>query len=935
MIALRFKRSVPRYAASRVAGRAAPGLVPQSLRCVSAHYDDPELPGDGWVRVAPKLSGICGSDLAMLAGDASFYFSPIVSMPFVPGHEIVGTLLDATRDEARRDRAGARVRRPRHRAAVRRMRARTGRAVHADRARSPRAGAADRLLRGHRRRLGHACSSRTPRSCTPSRTIYPTRPPSSSNPSHARCTPYCASAIAGRDRARIRRRNDGAADDRRAARAASRRPHRRCRQTRQAARARPNAWGPIDVVTSGRRERAVRLLTRSRLHRTGAGRVVARPAASTPRSSAPATPASLDTCLRTTRGTRTSRPGRPPGAVAHRPRARLASRARGRRRVHLRPRGQTDAAHVRHRDRDRARRSISRRSSPPHIPSPATRRPSIMRWTPGGSARSRWCSILPSVKKSSRPPDSSSRSTAGRRRCCSISAKGSGSSGSRPGAASSIRPSRSRRSTPRGGDRAGARGAAQRRSAAREAQAGDALTIGIDDISLPLPPMRTAGRAAAVLERVLTLAAEAGVDDVELVVANSLHRRMTESEIRRMVGERVFRAFWPDRLRNFDAEDPDDVVFLGTTDHGEEVELCKRVDESDLARLREHQPRRDGRRPQIGPRRLRHLPLAPSPPQRRGHCSSRSPTCSPEKSALHHSATRMGKFLADKLDIFTVETTLNNDAFPSPYDFLSKREFEWSLRDQATYLGGHAGLKRMPEGIRQQACSTRSKRRTRSPSVQAGETEAVHAKTLEHLHKQQVVPVEGQADVLTVGIPYVGPYNVNSIMNPILVVCMSLGYFFNLYRNAPLVRPGGVMIVAHPTRARVPSGPSPELHRLLRRRAGRHDRPEDDRGEVREAVRGGRVVPAPVPHVVRVPRRPSVLHVVLGGARDGLPRRRDLPRRRPGGRPTSRVPHGVDDARRARDGVRDGRTPTRRSRICTARRCSFPRSRREADGDLS
>ncbi len=49
-------------------------------------------------------------------------------------------------------------------------------------------------------------------------------------------------------------------------------------------------------------------------------------------------------------------------------------------------------------------------------------------------------------------------------------------------------------------------------------------------------------------------------------------------------------------------------------------------------------------------------------------------------------------------------------------------------------------------------------------------------------------------------IPYVGPYNVNSIMNPILAVCMSLGYFFNLYRNAPLVRQGGVMIVAHPTR---------------------------------------------------------------------------------------------------------------------------------------
>ncbi len=94
MIALRFSRSVPRYAASRVAGRAAAGLVGNLAPLRIGHYDDPELPGPDWVRVAPRLSGICGSDLAMLAGHASFYFSPIVSMPFVPGHEVVGTRLD-------------------------------------------------------------------------------------------------------------------------------------------------------------------------------------------------------------------------------------------------------------------------------------------------------------------------------------------------------------------------------------------------------------------------------------------------------------------------------------------------------------------------------------------------------------------------------------------------------------------------------------------------------------------------------------------------------------------------------------------------------------------------------------------------------------------------------------------------------------------------
>ena len=49
------------------------------------------------------------------------------------------------------------------------------------------------------------------------------------------------------------------------------------------------------------------------------------------------------------------------------------------------------------------------------------------------------------------------------------------------------------------------------------------------------------------------------------------------------------------------------------------------------------------------------------------------------------------------------------------------------------------------------------------------------------------------------GLPHIGPYNVNSIMNPLLVMCMSLGYFFNFYIGKPLVRPGGVVIVSHPT----------------------------------------------------------------------------------------------------------------------------------------
>ncbi len=76
--------------------------------------------------------------------------------------------------------------------------------------------------------------------------------------------------------------------------------------------------------------------------------------------------------------------------------------------------------------------------------------------------------------------------------------------------------------------------------------------------------------------------ADYGVDDVHMIIATSLHRRMTEAEIRRIVGERAFKQFWPERLYNFDAENRAEIAMLGKTDHGEEVWLSQRAAESDL-----------------------------------------------------------------------------------------------------------------------------------------------------------------------------------------------------------------------------------------------------------------------------------------------------------------------------------------------------------------
>jgi hypothetical protein len=82
--------------------------------------------------------------------------------------------------------------------------------------------------------------------------------------------------------------------------------------------------------------------------------------------------------------------------------------------------------------------------------------------------------------------------------------------------------------------------------------------------------------------------------------------------------------------------------------------------------------------------------------------------------------------------------------------------------------------------------------------VHAGDTEAVHERTLRAVHRQQLVEVQGQTDVLVMGVPYLGPYNVNSVMNPVLATCSGLGYYFNSYRGQPLVRRGGAVIIYHP-----------------------------------------------------------------------------------------------------------------------------------------
>ncbi|MSP16821.1 MAG: DUF2088 domain-containing protein [Myxococcales bacterium] len=323
------------------------------------------------------------------------------------------------------------------------------------------------------------------------------------------------------------------------------------------------------------------------------------------------------------------------------------------------------------------------------------------------------------------------------------------------------------------------------------------LTIAIDDISLPLPPMQRPDIRETVLEIVCEMLADHGVDDVHLIIATSLHRRMSEAEIRRMVGEKVFHAFWPDRLYNHDACDPDGMVTLGKTRHSEVVEMNRRAAESDLViYVNLNLVPMDGGHKSVGVGLCGYESL-------KAHHTPKTIVASdsfmdPSNSALSSSVERIGRVAEKHVKVFHIETALNNRMFSGPADFLMKNEDNFTEGDRLKFQAMKWALDRTPRALRREVFM-------RVPAaygliaVHAGACEPVHEKILKRCFEQYAVEVHGQCDILISGIPYISPYNVNSTaLNPLLVQVMALGYYFHMYRKRPLVRKGGVMIVTHP-----------------------------------------------------------------------------------------------------------------------------------------
>jgi threonine dehydrogenase-like Zn-dependent dehydrogenase len=111
MKALVFELDYARLAMAKVLGALTPGgylsrLGPLRMKVVP----DARILGGRWVVVETKASGICGSDIKQIFLDAAADnpLQSLVSFPHVPGHEPVGTVVDAG-PEVTRVRRGDRV----------------------------------------------------------------------------------------------------------------------------------------------------------------------------------------------------------------------------------------------------------------------------------------------------------------------------------------------------------------------------------------------------------------------------------------------------------------------------------------------------------------------------------------------------------------------------------------------------------------------------------------------------------------------------------------------------------------------------------------------------------------------------------------------------------------------------------------------------------
>jgi hypothetical protein len=238
-------------------------------------------------------------------------------------------------------------------------------------------------------------------------------------------------------------------------------------------------------------------------------------------------------------------------------------------------------------------------------------------------------------------------------------------------------------------------------------------------------------------------------DDVRLLCANALHRKFTHDELSKLLGDDLVREFG-DRLTCHDAEDPDNIVELGTTPNGYHVDLNRAVVDDDLLVYLNCSTVRGfsggWKSICVGLSTFRSI---------RAHHNPDDMSMSFDRNRMHEMLDEMGALVTRELGprrIFKLETIQANPLQVSEV------------------LGGSVG-------------ATRAK---------AVATMRAHQRNRRDLVAEKV-------DVVVYGIPDWSPYGAYSSMNPVLtLISTGLGYMGGVIEA--FGKPGCTVVLATPCR---------------------------------------------------------------------------------------------------------------------------------------
>jgi hypothetical protein len=234
---------------------------------------------------------------------------------------------------------------------------------------------------------------------------------------------------------------------------------------------------------------------------------------------------------------------------------------------------------------------------------------------------------------------------------------------------------------------------------------------------------------------------------ITLLCANGLHRKFTRRELAKIIGKELINEFGY-RVICHDAEDADNMVYLGTTESGYEVEINKLVTDSDLTVYINTVVWRGfnggWKSICVGLASYRCI---------RWHHTPDSMSMSMEKNRMHEILDEMGSVVHDKLGrerIFKIETVLANP-----------------LQVHNVWAGG------------------------------VNETRQAVLKLMKSQFKPRREIMAEKADIVLYGMPNWSPYAAFSVMNPILTLLSTgLGYFGGVIEA--MGKPGCSVILVGP-----------------------------------------------------------------------------------------------------------------------------------------